>query len=79
MLGSLLLLSIILLAGNGIGGGGQGAIAVIAVLLFVFGFAIGLGAVVWVVMSELMPTRLRTKAFSLFVSINWGFNLLIGT
>lgn len=29
-------------------------------------------------MSEIMSTRLRTKAFGLFVSINWGFNLVIG-
>ena len=29
-------------------------------------------------MSEIMTTRLRTKAFGLFVSINWGCNLLIG-
>ena len=36
-----------------------------------FGFAVGLGAVTWVVLSEIMPTRLRTKAYSLFVSVNW--------
>jgi hypothetical protein len=29
-------------------------------------------------MSEIMSTRMRTKAFSLFVSINWGCNLVIG-
>ena len=29
-------------------------------------------------MSEIMPTHLRAKAFSLFVSINWGLNLVIG-
>jgi MFS transporter, SP family, major inositol transporter len=28
-------------------------------------------------MSEVMPTELRAKAMSLFLSINWGFNLLI--
>ena len=27
---------------------------------------------------EIMSTRLRSKAFGLFVSINWGFNLVIG-
>lgn len=32
----------------------------------------------WVVLSEIMSTRMRTKAFSLFVSINWGVNLVIG-
>jgi hypothetical protein len=29
-------------------------------------------------MSEIMPTRLRIKAVSLFMSINWGCNLIIG-
>ncbi len=55
----------------------QGVIAVIAVLFFVAGFAIGLGAVVWTIISEIMPTRLRSKAVSLFLSINWAINLII--
>lgn len=29
-------------------------------------------------MAEIMPTRLRVKAVALFLSINWGCNLLIG-
>lgn len=29
-------------------------------------------------MSEIMPTRLRMKAVSLFLSVNWGCNLIIG-
>ena len=56
----------------------QGVFAVMAVLAYVVGFAIGLGAVTWVVLSEIMSTHLRSKAFGLFVSINWGCNLLIG-
>jgi hypothetical protein len=34
--------------------------------------------VTWTVMSEIMPTRLRMKAVSLFLSVNWGANLVIG-
>ena len=56
----------------------QGVIAVFAILMFVFGFAIGLGAVSCVVMAEIMPTRLRTKAYGMFVSISYGCNLFIG-
>eukprot|EP00604_Paraphysomonas_vestita_P001944 CAMPEP_0174821704 /NCGR_PEP_ID=MMETSP1107-20130205/9207_1 /TAXON_ID=36770 /ORGANISM="Paraphysomonas vestita, Strain GFlagA" /LENGTH=521 /DNA_ID=CAMNT_0016039023 /DNA_START=23 /DNA_END=1588 /DNA_ORIENTATION=+ len=74
---SLLILSITLLVAND-AQKLQGFIAVFAVLFFVIGFAIGLGAVSWVIMSEIMSTRLRTKAFGLFVSVNWGFNLVIG-
>lgn len=55
-----------------------GLFAVMAVLLYVFGFAIGLGAVVWVMMSELIPTRSRSKAVSLFLTINWVGNFCIG-
>lgn len=56
----------------------QGLIAVFAVLVYGCGFALGLGAVVWVVMSEIMPNRERVKAVSLFLSINWGSNLIVG-
>ena len=76
MFGSLCLLSIILV--SPIEESTQGIIAVIATLWYVFGFAIGLGSVAWVIMSEICPIRIRTKAFSLFVSINWACNLIIG-
>eukprot|EP01040_Poterioochromonas_malhamensis_P015305 gene15305-17114_t len=75
MLAALLVLCIVLL--SPINSTAQGVIAVIAVLFFVAGFAIGLGAVVWTVISEIMPTRLRSKAVSLFLSINWAINLII--
>ena len=78
MFGALMVLSMVLWAGDKAGASTQGIIAVIAVLVYVFGFAIGLGAVCWVIMSEVIPTRLRTKAVSLFLCINWGCNLVIG-
>jgi hypothetical protein len=78
MLGSLLVLSMVLWHGGGFGESTQGLIAVIAVLVYIFGFAIGLGSVCWAVMTEIMPTRLRTKAVSLFLSLNWGANLVVG-
>jgi len=58
-------------------GTGQGVVAVLAVLGFVCGFAIGLGAVAWVLMSELMPARLRGKASSLFIGENWVLNFIL--
>lgn len=75
MLAALALLSTVLLCA--IPDTAQGAIAVIAVLVYVVGFAIGFGAVVWTILSEIMPTRLRMKAMSLFLSLNWGSNLAI--
>ncbi|RYY85683.1 hypothetical protein EON63_07055 [archaeon] len=55
----------------------QGIIAVVTLLLYVAGFSVGLGAVVWTIMSEIMPTRLRMKAVSIFLSLTWGGSLLI--
>jgi len=43
----------------------------------VCGFAIGLGAVAWVVMGEVVPTRVRGKANSLFIAENWIWNLIL--
>lgn len=77
MSASLVVLALVLLLANG-NEAVQGYIAVFAILVFVFGFAIGLGAVSWVVMAEIMPTRLRTKAYGMFVSISYGCNLFIG-
>eukprot|EP01039_Chlorochromonas_danica_P003073 gene3073-3356_t len=75
MLICLLTISIILLVP--IPGVIQGIIAVIALLIYVAGFSLGLGAVVWSVMSEIMPMRVRMKAVSLFMQMNWCSNLLI--
>ena len=44
-----------------------GIIAVVAVLTHVIGFAIGLGAVVWVMLSELMRSRIEGRLYPLFV------------
>ncbi|KAJ1435556.1 general substrate transporter [Ochromonadaceae sp. CCMP2298] len=76
MLFALLTLSSVLV--SPIDSGIQGVVAVLAVLFYIAGFAMGLGAVVWSVLSEIMPTRLRVKAISLFLSFNWGSNLIIG-
>jgi MFS family permease len=75
MLGSLVALSVVLI--SDMDSAVQGGLCVLFVLLYVIGFAIGLGAVVWVIMSEIMSTRLRVKATSMFLSINWVFNILI--
>ena len=76
MLIALTILSITLLAANN-NPSAQGIVAVIMVLIFIAGFASGLGAVCWVILSEIMSTKLRSKAMALFLSVNWGFNLII--
>jgi len=55
----------------------QGIIAVTGALVFICGYAIGMGAVSWVLMNEILPARVRPKAFSLFVAESWLWNVII--
>lgn len=73
---SLLLLGGILLP-EGVSPAAISIVAVGSMLLFVFGFAIGIGAVQWVVVGEVVPTKIRSKAYSIFVTSNWTANLVI--
>jgi MFS family permease len=75
-IGALALLSPVLLAMNN-NTQAQGALAVVAVLIYVIGFAVGLGAVCWVIMTEVIPDRLRVKAISIFLNVSWACNLVI--
>jgi len=74
---SLLTLSLVLWFGDSLGST-QGVIAVLAVVVFVIGWGIGLGAVAWVVLTEIIPTHIRSKAYSLFVSAMWLNSFLVG-
>ncbi len=55
----------------------QGYAAVGGVLLYIIGFAVGMGAVTWVLLSEILLPRVRAKAYSIFVAESWVFNLII--
>lgn len=52
--------------------------AVVSTLLFIAGFSLGMGPVGWIYLAEIVPSRIRAKAFSIFTAINWGSNLFIG-
>lgn len=71
---SLVALSSSLLGGEG---GAIAIVAVVSVLTYISGFAIGLGAVVWPMLSELMRNRVRGKAVSLFLGVNWCSNFVV--
>lgn len=49
-----------------------------ATLLFIAGFSLGMGPVGWIVLAEIVPSRIRAKSFSVFTAVNWGSNLFIG-
>ncbi|XP_076902770.1 sugar transporter ERD6-like 16 [Bidens hawaiensis] len=60
-------------------------LAVSGVLIFIASFSIGMGAVPWLIMSEIFPLHIKGAAGSLAVLVNWfgawvvsyGFNFLI--
>ncbi|KAG7394007.1 Serine/threonine-protein kinase ht1 [Phytophthora boehmeriae] len=55
----------------------QGLIAVVSVLIFVGGFAVGLGAVVWVLLGDITPVHIRSRAFAFYMGVSYICNILI--
>lgn len=58
-------------------GGTAGWVLVGSVSLFICSFAFSLGPIVWVVISEIFPTRDRAKGIALCVAANWFFVFLV--
>ncbi len=54
-----------------------GWLALGGLVLFVASFAIGLGPVFWLMISEIFPVGLRSKAMSVCTIVNWGANFLV--
>lgn len=52
-------------------------IAIISLMAYVSFFAIGLGAVTWVLISEIYPLRMRGRAMSIAGFVNWISNYLV--
>lgn len=46
-------------------------------MLYVASFAIGLGPVFWLLISEIYPLNIRSKAMSVATVANWGANLIV--
>jgi sugar porter (SP) family MFS transporter len=54
-----------------------GWLALVALLVYIASFAIGLGPVFWLMISEIYPTGIRSKAMSVATVANWGANFLV--
>ncbi|UKA77129.1 sugar porter family MFS transporter [Arthrobacter sp. FW306-07-I] len=52
-------------------------LALVGLLLYIASFAIGLGPVFWLMISEIYPTGIRSKAMSVATLVNWGANFLV--
>jgi sugar porter (SP) family MFS transporter len=50
-------------------------VALVGLLLYIASFAIGLGPVFWLMISEIFPTGIRSKAMSVSTVANWGREL----
>lgn len=57
----------------------RGILAVASALTFVIGFAIGFGSVVWVLLNEILPTVVRSRAIGFFMAISYLCNIFIAT
>lgn len=55
----------------------QAWIGLVCILGFLFGFEISLGPVFWLMISELYPLGIRSKAMALATMCNWSFNFLV--
>ncbi|MBE9143440.1 sugar porter family MFS transporter [Planktothrix mougeotii] len=54
-----------------------GVAVVVILMLYVASFAIGLGPVFWLLISEIYPLNIRSKAMSVATVANWGANLIV--
>ena len=54
-----------------------GWLALAALLVYIASFAIGLGPVFWLMISEIYPTGVRSKAMSVATVANWAANFLV--
>ena len=57
------------------GGGGPsvtGIVTLLAMVVYIASFAFSLGPVVWTVISEIFPNRIRGKAMGVATAVNWG-------
>ena len=54
-----------------------GILSLISILVFIGSFAMSMGPVVWVVLSEIFPNRLRGTAMAIAVGAQWLFNGIV--
>ena len=65
---------------SGAGTGGPttaGLITLVALVVFIASFAFSLGPVVWTVINEIFPNRVRGRAVAVATAVNWGAAFLV--
>ena len=54
-----------------------GILSLIGVLIFIGSFALSMGPVVWVLLSEMFPNKIRSVAMSVAVAAQWAANYVV--
>ncbi len=54
-----------------------GVLSLIGVLIFIASFALSMGPVVWVLLSEMFPNKIRSVAMSVAVAGQWAANYIV--
>ncbi|AXO78928.1 MFS transporter [Olleya aquimaris] len=54
-----------------------GLVSLIGVLIFIGSFALSMGPVVWVLLSEMFPNKIRSVAMSVAVAAQWAANYVV--
>lgn len=52
-------------------------LALVALIVYIASFAVGLGPVFWLMISEIFPTGIRSKAMSFSTVLNWAANFVV--
>ncbi|MGC6437842.1 MAG: sugar porter family MFS transporter [Flavobacteriaceae bacterium] len=54
-----------------------GVLSLMGVLIFIGSFSLSMGPVVWVLLSEMFPNKIRSVAMSVAVASQWGANYIV--
>ncbi len=55
----------------------EGYLILVFILIFIASFAVSIGPVAWVVIAEIFPNKLRSKAMSVAIVTLWTFTFLV--
>jgi MFS family permease len=69
--------AMLLLAATFISGHSQGPLVLICIMGYLAAFGFSLGPVVWVLIAELFPNRVRSYAVAIATFILWGANFVV--
>ena len=71
MLAGFLMLGLTLKTGN------VGILSLLGVLIFIGSFAMSMGPIVWVILAEMFPNKIRSAAMSIAVAAQWAANYFV--